>query len=96
MQRKYGNQGFAAVSVSLDDPKDPKDRELAESFLKKQKATFLNVLLDSDPDEWGTKLKVNGPPCVYVFDRANQFILKTSDEENFGAIEKAVQQLLAK
>jgi hypothetical protein len=96
MHRKYGSQGFAAVSVCLDDPKDTKDRDLAEKFLHQSRATFLNVVLDADPEQWQTSLKIAGPPCVYVFNRTNQFVLKMNEDVDYTVIEKKVQELLGK
>jgi hypothetical protein len=96
MQRKYAGDGFAAVSVSLDDSRDAKDRGLAEDFLRQKQATFLNLILQAEPEEWQTRLKIAGPPCVYVFGRDNQFVLKQSEDVDYTAIEKKVRQLLGK
>jgi hypothetical protein len=96
MHRRYASQGFAAVSVSVDNPKDPKDRALAEKFLREKQAAFLNVILDDNEEQWKTKLNVLGPPCVYVFNRNNQFVLKQSEEVDYKVIEKQVQELMGK
>jgi hypothetical protein len=96
MHRKYASRGLAAVSVSLDNPKDPKDHDKVVRFLKDQQAAFLNLQLNATPEEWQERLKINGPPCVYVFNRGNQYVLKQEDEEDFAAIEKKVLELLAK
>jgi hypothetical protein len=96
MHRKYAAQGFAAVSVSVDNPKDPKDRALAERFLRDQQADFLNVILDDQQEEWKEKLKVLGPPCVYVFDRDNRFVLKQGEDVDYAVIEKKVEELMGK
>ncbi len=45
MHNKYAKDGFAAISVSLDDPKDDKARQRVIDFLTKQKATFTNLIL---------------------------------------------------
>jgi hypothetical protein len=96
MHRKYASRGLAAVSVSLDDPKDAKDHEKVMRFLKEQQAAFLNVQMNATPEEWQERLKITGPPCVYVFNRDNQYVLKQEDEEDFAAIEKKVLELLGK
>jgi hypothetical protein len=96
MHRKYAAQGFMAVSVSVDNPKDAKDRALAEQFLRDRQAAFLNVILDDKQEQWKEKMKVLGPPCVYVFNRDNQFVLKQSEEVDYTVIEKKVRELMGK
>jgi hypothetical protein len=94
MQRKYADRGFAAVSVSLDDPKDAKERTKVEAFLRDKGAAFLNVQLDASQEDWSERLKIAGPPCVYVFNRDNQIVLKLNPEVDYKVIEKKVLQLL--
>lgn len=103
MQRKYGTKDFAAVSVSLDDK--PANRTKAEAFLRDKKATFTNLFLTADPDEWQTKLDIVGPPCVYVFDREGRWVKKwpsknakgeTEDVRYGEYVEPLVQKLLKK
>ena len=69
MQKKYAKDGVVAVSVSVDDPKDKKAMQNVLDFLRKQKATFTNLVLDEKPEVWQEKLKIYGPPCVFVFNR---------------------------
>ena len=76
MQKKYAGKDFAAISVNLDDPHDAKARAKVLAFLEKQKAAFTNVMLDAKPEVWQEKLKIDGPPCIYVFDRDNHFVKK--------------------
>jgi hypothetical protein len=96
MHRKYADRGLAAVSVSLDDPKNDKDRARVQGFLEQQHATFLNVLLDAEPEVWQERLKIAGPPCLYVFDRDNRYVLKQDEGEDFAVVEKKVLELLGK
>jgi len=75
LHQKYARDGFAAVSVHLDgQAKVP--REKVEKFLLRQDAAFLNLVLDAPAAQWQKKLKIDGPPCVYVFDRANRIVKK--------------------
>jgi hypothetical protein len=95
MHRKYAGRGLVAVSVSLDDPKDAKVRPKVDQFLRQQQADFPNFVLDATDDEWQDKLKIQGPPCVYVFNRDNLFVLKGVGETvDYAAIEKTVEALL--
>jgi hypothetical protein len=101
MQKKYAGKDFAAVSVNLDDPKDAKARQKALDFLQKQQATFTNVMLDAKPEVWQEKLKIDGPPCIYVFDRDGRFVKKlpvisTKDDEAEEAAYSVVAPLVAK
>jgi hypothetical protein len=94
MHRKYAALGFAAVSVSLDDPGNARDRAQALEFLRRQQARFTNVILDAEPEQWQTYLRIAGPPCVYVFNRDNQFVLKQTEEVDYTVIARRVQELL--
>ncbi len=95
MQRKYAAQDLVAVSVSLDDVKDAKVRAKVDKFLQKQEAAFPNFVLDATDEEWQKKLDIQGPPCVYVFNRDNRFVLKLVEEKvNYEVIEKKVEELL--
>ena len=73
MQRKYGKDGFVAVSVSVDEPKD-KDEAL--KFLREQDAEFTNLLLDESPDDWSDKLGSNLTPFIFVFGRDGRIAAK--------------------
>ncbi len=95
MHRKYGPRGLVAVSVSLDDPKDAKERLKVDDFLRKKEAAFANFILDVSADEWQKRLKTDGLPCVYVFDRENRTALKqVEDAVDYAAIEQTVESLL--
>jgi hypothetical protein len=94
MHNKYAKDGFAAISVSLDDPKDEKARQRVIDFLRKQKATFTNLILDEKSEVWQEKLKFDGPPCVFVFNRDGKWNKYTSPD--YAEIEKQVAELLKK
>ena len=101
MQKKYAGKDFAAVSVNLDDPHDANARAKVQAFLEKQKATFTNVMLDAKPEVWQEKLKIDGPPAIYVFDRDNRFVKKLpvisdKESETEGAEYSVVEPLVAK
>jgi hypothetical protein len=111
MQKKYAGDGFEAVAVSIDpirgkDGKvDPKVQAGVEKFLNGQKPPFPNFILDAKEEEWQKKLGVFGPPCVYVFNRDNHFVLKRPvldkdgnpvEEVDYAVIEKTVAGLMKK
>ena len=109
MHKKYAKDGLEIITVGGEDPKDkdtPGERKKAVARLNELKATWLHVELDTAPDEWQKKLKVNGVPVIYVFNRANQFVKKQPilddkmDEElesvDYDQIGKVVDNLLGK
>jgi thiol-disulfide isomerase/thioredoxin len=97
LHRKYGKDGLAAVSVSLDNPADQAARGRVEKFLARQGATFTNLLLNEKPEEWQKQLKIDGPPCVYVFHRDGTIALKQSgDQVNYEKVGQEVAKLLGK
>ena len=69
MQKKYVNDGVVAVSVNLDDPNEVEAKDKARKFLESQKATFTNLILDEKVEVWQKNLKIEGVPCIFVFDR---------------------------
>ena len=92
LHEKHATAGVAAVSVSLDDAAGA---EKVKKFLLGQKATCANYLLSEKPEVWQAKLKIDGPPCVYVFNRQGQLEQKFSDKDvDYGVIEKLVVELL--
>jgi thiol-disulfide isomerase/thioredoxin len=94
LQRKHAKAGLVAVSVSLDDNSEAK-RQAVGSFLKKQGATFTNYLLDETPTLWQSKLKIDGPPLVFVFNRKGELVKRFADEEvDFEKINGLVAALL--
>jgi hypothetical protein len=98
MQRKYGKDGFTAVSVDLDDPQKQDDVAAALKFLRAQNADFTNLLLDESEDAWQAKFDVTVTPFICVFDRDGRLVQKfkgnnaTYDEN----VEPLVQDLLKK
>lgn len=67
MNQKYGPKGLVVVSLSLDDPADAKAVAAAETFLREQKATFTNVLLNEEFGEGYEKLDISAIPAVFLY-----------------------------
>lgn len=67
MYKKYADKGLQVVSLSLDDPSDPKAVKAAKEFLAGQKATFLNVLVNEDFGVGFEKLDINAIPAVFLY-----------------------------
>jgi hypothetical protein len=108
MHKKYAKDGFVAVSVALDDPTDkdfPKVRGRIQQFLEKQGATFTNLILNEKPEDSQQKLNINGPPCLYVFNRDGHWVKKfplrdakgdVIEDGDYTALEKVVDELMKK
>jgi hypothetical protein len=93
MHKKYSGNGFSAISVSLDDPQDGKVMGRVLGFLQKQQAVFPNFVLDEKSEFWQEKLKFDGPPCVFVFDRAGKW-KKFDPGFEYEDVEKFVAELI--
>jgi thiol-disulfide isomerase/thioredoxin len=94
LHQKYGQSGFAAVSVSLDDSHDGEACERVRNFLTNQKATFANFQLDEKPEFWQQKLKIDGPPCVFVFGRRGELLKRYHDGVDYADVEAVVVEAL--
>lgn len=96
LQQKYGPQGLAAVSVALDDPNNKLPQDAVLRFLKKQNATFTNLFLDEKEDVWKARFAIDGPPCVFVFNRDGKHKKFDADhiQEGYVNIEKQIIEFL--
>jgi hypothetical protein len=93
LHEKYAKDGLVAVSVSLDDPKDPDAKAAVLKFLQSQNAAFTNLILDESQTFWQEKFKAIAPPIVYVFNREGkwkQFV----EAEHYPEVEKLVVEFL--
>ncbi len=96
MHATYPSGSFAAVSVSLDDPNEPGAADKVLRFLRAQKATFANFILDEKPEFWQEKFKFDGPPCVYVFNAQGGIARQFKDDVRYTEVEELVKGLIAK
>lgn len=94
LHQKYATRGLSTVSVSLDNATDDDAKQRVKKFLAAQGATFANYLLDEKPEVWQAKLKIDGPPCVFVFDRRGRLVKKYHDKVDYADIERLVAELL--
>jgi thiol-disulfide isomerase/thioredoxin len=94
LHEKYGSRGLAAVSVSLDDAHDDAARERVRKFLAAKGASFANYVLDEKYELWQAKLKIDGPPCVFVFDRRGRLVKRYHDRVDYAEIDRLVVDLL--
>lgn len=99
LHRKFESKGLAVISVALDsladEPAEVKANVL--KFLKKQNATFTNVLLDETDEFWQKKFRMSGPPCMYIFSRQGKWTQFTAQdlEDHPQNPERLIEELLA-
>ena len=96
MHRKYAARGLVVLSVSVDDASDKETVDEVKKFLREQKATMANYLLDEQPEVWQKKLNAEAVPCTFVFNRAGQVEQKYLEIPKDGVLEKLVEGLLKK
>jgi len=97
LHKKYGPEKVACISIctnysGIGKPED----ELAEplAFLKKQGATFDN-LLSTDADEaLYKKLKIGSIPCIFVYDADGKLAKLFDKETTYAEVEKVVTPLV--
>lgn len=94
LHRKHAAAGLTAISVSLDDSTDPDTETRVRRFLSAQQATFSNFLLAEKPDVWQAKLKIDGPPCLFIFNRQGELVRKFHDDLDYAEVERLVESLL--
>lgn len=97
MHRHYPSEDLVCISVSVDLLEN---KDAALRFLRTQQATFANYLLDEPASVWQDKWQLNGPPAVFVFDRAGKWVRFDHDDADklytYADVEKLVKQLLGR
>src|SRR5688572_7493753 len=91
MHEKYGKDGLVCVSLSVDELSN-KDKALR--FLKKQKATFPNYLLDEESTVWQEHFDAAAQPVQVVYDRAGKLVHRV--EGGGEAVHKELEQVVIK
>ena len=94
LHQRYSRDGLTVLTLSLDDPADTDARERVRRFLRDRNATCVNYLLDEPPAVWQAKLKIDGPPCVFVFNRRGELLKKYHDSVDYADIERIVVDAL--
>lgn len=93
MHKKLASQGFAAISVDLDDAGDKESMDRVQDYLKRQQAAFTNLVLNEKPEYWQEQLPFTGPPYVFVFNREGRIALQTNNPD-YKKINLLVEELL--
>ena len=96
MHQELSKAGLVVISLSVDDSDD---KDAALEFLKKQKATFQNFLLeDKDRNEKAgdDKLYHSAPPIMHVFDREGKKVKTLEGKKEAAGLDDLVKELLKK
>jgi len=97
--QSYRSRGVQFVSMCLDDPSDLEAVGTAREFLRNNRATFHNYLINEDALEAFDKFDLLGIPAVFIYDRSGilQFRLTGDDpRDQFteADVERAIEGLL--
>jgi thiol-disulfide isomerase/thioredoxin len=107
LQKKHKRDELACISLSFDyegigKPEDERERVLA--FLKKQNATFANVLSSLESDALTAKLDIPSIPAVFVYDRQgrlqkrldNRYASRDGGPFTYKQVSTLIEELLAR
>jgi hypothetical protein len=99
MQQRLAKEDVVCMSVSVDltfSENAKEDTDKALKFLRKQKATFANYLLDEAAGKiWPEYWDFGGPPAVFVLDRGGKKAATFTQPYTYENVEKLVRKLLA-
>lgn len=96
LANKHAKDGVVFISLTVDEPED-KDKAL--DFLKKNKATFQNFILeDKDRNEkpGDDKLYHSAPPIVHVFGRDGKKLSMYEGKKEAGKLDGQLEELTKK
>jgi peroxiredoxin len=98
MRDKFAKDGLSVITVSLDEEAQSKEvQEKVRKLLESKKAVhFTNLILDEKLEVWQQKLKFDGPPSLYVFDKDGKLIKHFKDNFEFEDVEKLVGESIKK
>lgn len=72
--RELGSAKLREISVSLDEPNDPQAMASARAFLERSGSQATHYYFLDKPDLWLEKLKMAGPPVMFLFDGQGRLI----------------------
>ncbi len=104
LHRKYGPDLLACISLSFDyeglgKPQDVQQPVL--DFLRRQGATFSNVLSSDEADVLYDRLKLSSIPAVFVYDQQGKLVKRFTASDpsqppfTYRDVEQLVEQLIA-
>jgi thiol-disulfide isomerase/thioredoxin len=99
MHKKYARHGLAVVSLSLDDPDQPKRVAEAKAFLTEKGATFPNYYLSESSEAAFEKLNITGIPAVFLYGPDGKEVKRFSFDDpdhpfTYDQVEAAIKERL--
>ena len=85
LQKRFAKQ-VACISFNTDyagakDEPPEAFRKRVQDFLTSQKADLLNVLSSDPNDDFYTKIRLGGPPAVFVYDRQGKLVKRFDNSQ---------------
>ena len=85
LQARFANQ-VACISFNTDyagakDEPPETFRKRVQDFLTSQKAHLLNVLSSDPNDDFYIKIRLGGPPAVFVYDRQGKLVKRFDNSQ---------------
>ena len=95
MHKKHAAQGLVTITVSLDQVQnDPNVKLKVWQHLQKAEAHMPNVILNEEFALVQKKLRIDGPPCLFVFNRQGKWVEFKEEKFRHDLIEQTVVQFL--
>lgn len=91
---RFRTRGLVVLTVSLDEPEDADAKLRIQQFLVSQQADMENYWLREKPELWQAKLKIDGPPCLFLFDTRGRLVKKYHDHVDFDDIDRRIDNLV--
>ena len=96
LQRRYAGEGFVALPVAIpldEDTPLQAERGKVLKILQQMNAGTTNLLLDEPVDVWQKRLRFDGVPALYVFNREGKWY-QFNDPIDYDAVDKLVAELV--
>lgn len=94
LHKKYGKEGLAVITVSVDQAGDTEAIQQAKQFLGQLKAETRNVHLKDPVAVWANKWKTNSVPLMFLFDQQGRLIERYDGRADAGNMERTIRDLL--
>jgi len=92
--QQLGAAKLREISVSLDEPNDPRAIAAARAFLERSGSQATHYYFLDKPDLWLEKLKMVGPPVMFLFDARGRLVQRWDGGQiDFRAIRERIEAL---
>ena len=92
--QQLGSSKLREMSVSLDEAGDPNAIAAARTFLERSGSQATHYYFLDKPDLWLEKLKMRGPPVMFLFDAQGRLVQRWDGGEiDFTVIRQRIEAL---